>query len=542
MRTYLTPSVFCLILSLNTTLLSQTELTIKHSCNFAEGNATGDVYTYDASKEAVEIIDKIMKVNVLPQNFIVKSADCANALATTQGKNRYILYNTSFLENFKKDAQTAWAAYCVLAHEIGHHLSNHDLEETTPSVRKRFELEADKFAGGVLFKLGASLTEAQAGINTFSNDNASATHPPKRARLEAIAVGWKQAQELSDNANTTDPQADISKEEQALYKRALAEKDPNIAMQMLDSLIEMNGNITDAYFERGKKMKDIEDIRRNYTYAVADFDKYLEVQKRNPEAYFERGNAYLKLGKRKDAIEDFDKAIKFKPQYAEAFLYRGIAKRYENMYEGAISDYKKAIQINPKYAEAYYEFGNFYYGNAEYAQAIQQFDGALKADSLHYHALALRAAARQFSERYNEAISDYNLLQRRHPKDFDNHYNRGQCYQMVGKHKEAIMDFDVIIKKNEEGSDIFSLRGASLFLLGKTTEAEQDFTRFCQRKVSYMYANATDFKVSNPDFGVVQQTIGCLLISLNAKKEGYKWLDLALSSRPDLERAKECRK
>jgi hypothetical protein len=57
-----------------------------------------------------------------------------------------------------------------------------------------------------------------------------------------------------------------------------------------------------------------------------------------------------------------------------------------------------------------------------------------------------------------------------------------------------------------------------------------------------MYAKATNFKETNPDFAVVQQTIGCLLVSLNAKKEGYMWLDLALASRPDLERAKECRR
>ncbi|MCY7328693.1 MAG: M48 family metalloprotease [Saprospiraceae bacterium] len=175
------------------TVSGQEAMRIAHSCNFAADDSLAEVYTYAASKEARDIVERIMQMNVLPQNFIIKSADCNNALATTIGKQRFILYSTAFLENFKKEANTKWAAYCVLAHEIGHHLSNHDLEETNPAIRKRYELEADKFAGGILFRLGATLEEAQAGINTFSLTSDSKTHPPKRARLEALAVVWKQA-------------------------------------------------------------------------------------------------------------------------------------------------------------------------------------------------------------------------------------------------------------------------------------------------------------------------------------------------------------
>ena len=57
-----------------------------------------------------------------------------------------------------------------------------DLRES-PALEIYHELEADKFAGGILFRLGATLEEAQAGVNTFSLASDSKTHPPKRARL-----------------------------------------------------------------------------------------------------------------------------------------------------------------------------------------------------------------------------------------------------------------------------------------------------------------------------------------------------------------------
>ena len=330
-----TPSVFFLFFINFTAILSQTEMTIKQSCNFASADSAASVYIYDSSKEALVIIDSIMKANNLPQNFTVKSADCANALATSVGKQRYILYSTAFLEHFKRDAKTKWAAYCVLAHEIGHHLSNHDLEETTPSVRRRFELEADRFAGGVLFKLGASLDNAQAGINTFSTENASNTHPAKRARLEAISVGWKQAQEFSEKtAEIEEPVEDIA-DEKKLFQRAVLEKNAELAIRMLDSVIELNGNFIDAYLERGKREKDKEDFRQNFNYALDDFNMYIKTRTKNPIAYFERGYAYLNLNQNKEAVADFDRAIKIKPDYAEAYAHRAFAKYKLELGDGA---------------------------------------------------------------------------------------------------------------------------------------------------------------------------------------------------------------
>ena len=125
-----TPSVIALIFTGFTSNIAQTPMTIKQSCNFAAAETQGQLYTYDASQEAEGIIKDIMDAYSLPQNFIVKAADCKNALATSEGKQRYILYSTAFLEHFKKEANTKWAAYSVLAHEIGHIQKGHCIDKT----------------------------------------------------------------------------------------------------------------------------------------------------------------------------------------------------------------------------------------------------------------------------------------------------------------------------------------------------------------------------------------------------------------------------
>jgi tetratricopeptide (TPR) repeat protein len=525
---FYTPSVIALLLWVKSPVLSQEIMRVKHACNFAAAEQEGDLYTYDASKEAIAIVDKIMKVNVLPQNFIIKSADCANALATTEGKQRYILYSTAFLENFKKEASTQWAAYSVLAHEIGHHLSNHDLEESTPSVRKRFELEADRFAGGVLFKLGASLEQAQAGIISFSLTGESNTHPSKKARLEAVSVGWKQAEELSENKDI-DNIDDINKEdseEVRLYKRALAEKDPLRAIFLLDTLIELNGNFIDAYFLRGKKEQEKEEHMRNYDYAIEDFTNYIKARPKNPLGFYERGAAYSFIGKTKEAIADFNTAIKLNVKYVEAFFSRAWAKFKSDQYDGAIADFKQVIALKPDYPYAYYWLGNIKYGQAEYAEAIAYFDNALKVNARDSNAIRLRAASKQFSNDFEGAIADYNLFEKSHPTDFDRYIDRGICYQAINKHKEAIEDFDKAIQLFPETSDNFKYRGISFMVLGNRVAAYADFNKSIN--LTIMYSN-------------FHRDIGCSLVKYKFYKEAIEWLDKALQKSPDFKSALDCK-
>lgn len=526
------------------TLSAQEPLTIRHSCNFAAADTLAEVYTYESSSEAKQIVERVMQMNVLPQNFIIKSADCNNALATTLGKQRYILYSTAFLENFKKEANTKWAAYCVLAHEIGHHLSNHDLEESNPAARKKFELEADKFAGGILFRLGATLEEAQAGINTFSLETASQTHPPKRARLEALAVGWKQAEEQAAVVENTGGSAAADSDEKKLYQQSLAEKDPFKAIDLLDQAIEIKEDYADAYLERGKRKIDVEDVepnRVNFRDAAEDLTIYISMRPKNPVAYAKRGYAHYHINDSL-AMADFNRAIRLDAKCVDAYLGRAWLKINQSDEEAALKDLEKIIQIKPDYAEAHYMHGNVQYFFAEYDKAIADFDKALKADSMHYDALSLRAAAKMFSGRAAEALADHNLLERRHPKEFDNYFDRGKCYQLLGKHRECIAEFDKILNKDEDIVEAYLYRGASKEVSGQMTEADKDYQKFMKGRVSpRAEAKLDNIRVADADFAVPQLKIGCLLVEIGHPKAGLVWLELALAARPDLTKAQECK-
>ena len=96
------------------------------------------------------------------------------------------------MQNIITTTGTNWANYSILAHEIGHHLEGHTLD-TLGGSKPPLELHADRFSGFIMAKLGATLSEAQVVMQNVASESGSSTHPPKSARLEAIAVGWRQA-------------------------------------------------------------------------------------------------------------------------------------------------------------------------------------------------------------------------------------------------------------------------------------------------------------------------------------------------------------
>ncbi len=510
-------------------LSAQEAMTIAHSCNFAADDSLAEVYTYEASAEAKQIVERVMEVNVLPQNFIIKSADCNNALATTIGKQRFILYSTAFLEKFKQEAKTKWAAYCVLAHEIGHHLSSHDLEETNPAIRKRYELEADRFAGGILFRLGATLEEAQAGISTFSSASDSKTHPPKRARLEALAVGWKQAEDLSTEAEHTQGSATGDSDEKKLYNQAVAEKDPAKSIELLDQAIELKGDYADAYLERAKRkaaLADAQEVQSNYREAITDYDIYVQMRPKNSVALVGRGYAHYQLHHDSLALADYNRAIRLDAKNADAYFGRACVKMMTDQKEAALKDLEKAVQWRPDFAEAHFWHGNIQYGFGENEKALIDLTKALRADPGHYYALDLRAAVHRQLNHFVEAIADFDRLQAMDPKKFEGYFDRGLSYQSLGKHREAIANFDQLLENNAASSGAYLYRGVSKQVLGQKAEAKKDF--------DLAFAH-TSLRITT------SLKIGCRLVECGLPKEGLVWLEEVLMQQPDNEQAMACK-
>lgn len=153
-----------------------------------------------------DMVAQIMKFTGLPQNFTVVEAPVPNAAAVImldrdKVPQRVIAFNSDFMQIVRAaTGDNAWAPVSIMAHEIGHHLSGHTI--TPGGSQPPTELEADKFSGFVLYKMGASLVDAQTAMSSLVKDGRDgATHPGRGKRLDAIEEGWVQACEQQGGGN-----------------------------------------------------------------------------------------------------------------------------------------------------------------------------------------------------------------------------------------------------------------------------------------------------------------------------------------------------
>lgn len=108
-----------------------------------------------------------------------------NAVATICDGNKVIVYDRRISPNIGYDG-----AQAVIAHELGHHLCNHlAMSNIDPSDSYKQELEADKFAGATLRRIGFSRDAALSYLPLLM-EQPSTSHPGRADRMAALLAGW----------------------------------------------------------------------------------------------------------------------------------------------------------------------------------------------------------------------------------------------------------------------------------------------------------------------------------------------------------------
>ncbi|HST21538.1 MAG TPA: tetratricopeptide repeat protein, partial [Blastocatellia bacterium] len=91
-----------------------------------------------------------------------------------------------------------------------------------------------------------------------------------------------------------------------------------------------------------------------YEEAIASYDRAIDIKPDAGDVWYNRGNAFAKLGRNKEAIASYDFAIKIEPQDFEAWNNRGADLYDLARYEEAIASYDRAIDIKPDHTNTWY--------------------------------------------------------------------------------------------------------------------------------------------------------------------------------------------
>lgn len=172
--------------------LEISELDSEYLCASSNGE-----YTKEGMQLLENYLDAMLEPIGLFRNFNILGCNgIDNAFATviteisTGSQYRFIIYDNLLFDKARKEVNSDWTTFLILAHELGHHLNGHTLlGGSTPPT----ELQADEFAGFAMAMANGNLEEAKKGFLSIAGEEGSATHPPMKDRFEAFDRGWKRA-------------------------------------------------------------------------------------------------------------------------------------------------------------------------------------------------------------------------------------------------------------------------------------------------------------------------------------------------------------
>lgn len=163
------------------------------------------------------------------------------------------------------------------------------------------------------------------------------------------------------------------------------------AISAYDKAIELDPNLTDAWFLKGKALLPKEGPR-----AAGAFYECVKLDPQNATAWGYYGEALLHSSSDSEkALQAFNKSIELDPTNAVVWFNKGIALRqsvappgalndpqFAGMYEAAIEAFDKALEIDPQYTAALVEkgitFERHLLGKNE--EAMNAYDEAIRLD------------------------------------------------------------------------------------------------------------------------------------------------------------------
>ena len=417
-------------------------------------------------QEIDEILNKIISITGLEKNFHLQiCANTKNASALSYYGVRYIFYDKQFLESIS--GENRWFVTYVLAHEIAHHLNSHTKDaymylngfpnDITLDDRRSEELEADKWAGFILGKLGASFEETVGAVRQLpddENEDPYSSHPHEQLRVEAVVEG---------------------------YNNAVG----GLAGLKLNEFEGDNNAKAYIYYYNAREKYSEGDIDG----ALIDINKAIVNKRGFPAAYIVRAQLKNELGDPYGSIGDLNDAIRLNPNLDDLYVERGISKVTVGQYDSALDDFNYAISINNKSLRGYFNKAvllfNSYLGvynlntYISFTEIIQAFDKTIEIYPNYLEARTFRAQTiiqklssvlpgNSFEPYFDEIktalndldtsiayIDDYEFTTNIPKKLFllNNYSYRASINANIGNYPSVISDVDFLINNSKDFVD-----------------------------------------------------------------------------------------
>ena len=242
---------------------------------------------------------------------------------------------------------------------------------------------------------------------------------------------------------------------------------PNDAYEILTDAIKIDPTLTQANLVRAESGLDLGRLRE----AKLDLQQIEKDYKDSSRFYLIRGNLLGAEGNASLALADYDRSIQLQKLNVEAYVNRGaIYYGLKNM-KAAKEDFENALALNPSQPQALNNLGLIATKNQDWKSALSYFDKVLSATPDDPYALNNKGYVLLQTGSSEEAKK---LIERSLDKLPKNGYafrNLGIYYQKSGKPAEAVEAFLKAIDIAEPVEMLYGLAGQAYFQQKNIPEA-----------------------------------------------------------------------
>lgn len=233
--------------------------------------------------------------------------------------------------------------------------------------------------------------------------------------------------------------------------------------------------------------------KNSHKEAVAAFQKILQLDSNNADAYYYLASAYQKLGdyknQRLNALEAIKRNTKF---LSESHFIVGDAAQKSKNYNEAIEAYRKTLNANPDYYTVYHNLADIYRIQNQFEEAIEiakkgtiiyPNDANLLVDLSRYYSLADRSAL---------SISAAQQAVRLMPDKVVSHSSLCRAYYEDKQFQSALQACSNALKLNPNDGEANVYLGFTHLSLDQTDKANEYFARAVN--------GMKDYTQKNPDY------------------------------------------
>lgn len=264
--------------------------------------------------------------------------------------------------------------------------------------------------------------------------------------------------------------------------------------------------------------------------AINDFTQAIKLDPFIADAYYKRGELYLRTGRHREATEDFSKVLGISKGNVRALNNRAIAiqklaEQYpkaeaDAAHKKALGDLRRALKIDRQSAPTYVNLANIYILQKNYREAERHVKEALDLDSTYADAYYCRGRYYFHRNLFNSAVRDFQMAidlkiaepeqvyvalgrvhlknweQQNDPDEFDlamaalklatkhnrsyifAYMERANAYRMNHQPSEAIADYTTIIEDLKvEQPEVYVNRGLAYMEAGDELNALEDLNK-----------------------------------------------------------------